>query len=188
MAYGLVASSRLRRDTPPLHQDLFRGHSSAPFCRSAAHRAAYDDARARSDWCCTPWAPILLQVSAQGLLPREGRNPRLLREDHVHDDDRTPKLRRRRPRRTIPSAWGVDAMGGSMVGGRTAQRSRGGVSCSTAQTEPSPFVSAAVWAADCAPLAEYGGDGVLEMKDESTKVVQHLPHKILHFKSRLERE
>ena len=136
LAYGLVASSRLRRDTPPLHQDLFRGHSSAPFCRSAAHRAAYDDARARSDWCCTPWAPILLQVSAQGLLPREGRNPRSLQEDHVHNDDRTPRLRRKRPRRTIPSAWGVDAMGGSVVGGRTAQRSRGGVTSELLRRSP----------------------------------------------------
>ena len=91
----------------------------------AAHRAACDDDRARSDWCCTPWAPILLQVSAQGLLPRRGSHSVLPREDH--NDDRSCRLRRRQPVRPVPSAWGVDAMGGSMVGGRTAQRSRGGV-------------------------------------------------------------
>ena len=33
----------------------------------AAHRAAFEDARARSGWRCTPWAPVSVQISAQDL-------------------------------------------------------------------------------------------------------------------------
>ena len=110
----------------------------------------------------------MLQVSAQGLLPRRGSHSVLPREDHVHNDDRTLRLQRRQPVRPIPSAWGVDAMGGSVVGGRTAQRSRGGVTSELLRRSPPHLLVQQCEQQTVHHWQNMGGDGVWHLRGCST--------------------